>query len=323
METIQSLISRILALEEIDEDIFRGFTILTPIVPRVYGGQVIGQALHAASKTLPETHSVHSLHSYFVLPGDPKIPILYLVSRTRDGKSFSNRIVRAVQNGKTIFYLAASFQKKDDGQSTFEFQSSTLPDLPLHAQNPEDVPSEQDIMKKLSEDTRLPQKIRLWLKNKRLGLPIPIDMRPINPIDPVDPQKAPAVSLTWMRANGDIESNPHIHRCIAAYMSDWNLISTMLRPHAIALGVPTTASLDHSMYFHHPFRADEWLLYSVRGTINSGGRGLAFGEFFDRAGTLVVSTVQEGMLRMRFQQNIESQALRDEQKLKEQTKANL
>jgi len=289
----QSLVTRILDLEEIDEDVFRGRSVLRPLNNRVFGGQVIGQALHAASKTVPTPFMVHSLHAYFIRPGDPERPILYLVSRTRNGKSFTNRSVRAVQKGEAIFHLMASFQRPEEG---LEHQSSSCPPAP----RPEGLLTIRQTQMKYAEDPRVPSKIRDQLK-VIADTPIPIDVRYCNPVDYLNPIKREPNQLIWMKAVGALSDDQRVHQMVAAYCSDYSLVGTLLLPHGITPSDPRlySTSLDHCMYFHHPFRTDEWLLYDLNTTITSKGRGLAFGRFFDSKGTLVCSTVQEGLVRLR------------------------
>jgi len=293
----ETLITKILELEVIDVDIYRGYTTLIgPKTERVFGGQVVGQALHAASLSLPEGDKdrlVHSLHSYFIRPGNPDIPILYFVSRTRDGRSFTTRSVRAVQSGCVIFHMVASFQVPETGMT---HQSITAPEVA----GPEACKSQNEIYRSLYLDNpRLPEKIRVRLE-ALLRYPVPIDKRPCS-IERYTKRDGRNQQTMWMKSNGSLPAHSHAHHCVAAYCSDMALVDTLLLPHKFVHAADPrlmTASLDHTMYFHKPFKADEWLLYDVHCTITSGGRGLAFGRFFQN-GELVCSTIQEGLIRIR------------------------
>jgi len=292
-DNCQSLVTRILDLEEIEEDIFRGHNILKPLNKRIFGGQVLGQALHAASKTVPEPFAVHSLHAYFLRPGDPTKPILYLVGRTRDGNSFTNRSVRAIQNGEAMFHMSASFQKPEVG---FTHQAAVKP----NAIDPSALLNHKQRQLKLVEDPRVPLKLKEYIRNAA-DMPIPVDVRLVDPVDILNPQKREPKQMLWMKAMGKLSDDPRVHQIVAAYCSDYSLVGTLLLPHGVSIYDPKliSASLDHCMYFHQPFRTDEWLLYELNTTVTSSGRGLAFGKFYDSKGNLVCSTVQEGLIRLR------------------------
>jgi acyl-CoA thioesterase-2 len=273
----------LLDLEEIERDIFRGVSTGSPW-QRVFGGQVAGQALVAAGRTVAEDRVVHSLHSYFVRPGDPSIPIVYQVDRVRDGRSFSTRRVIAVQRGETIFSLSASFQLVQDGID----HQTPMPDVP----DPEDLPS------LANRDASSPAAAEFYR-----AMPKPIELRYVD--DPPWQQhvKGPreGLSRVWMRAAGKLPDDPLLHVCVLTYASDITLLDSVLVRHGLAPGVDhvSMASLDHAMWFERPFRADEWLLYSTRSPSASGGRGLATGRFYRQDGTQVCSVVQEGMIRVR------------------------
>ena len=268
----------LLDLEQLELNLFRGVS--PPHSPtRVFGGQVAGQALVAAGRTVEPERAVHSLHSYFLRPGDPQVPIVFDVERVRDGRSFTTRRVRAVQHGEVIFTLGASFQLRSAG-------SSTPSPPPTGVPAPEDLPD-------LGE----------WLRGERTflsGVPRPLDLRFVEA--PLwTSRRGPATDQpqrVWMRADGTLPHDPMLHVCLLTYASDLTLLASVLAPHPVPLSQVALASLDHAMWFHHPFRADEWLLYECRSPSASGSRGLATGRFFTRDGRLVVTAVQEGMVRV-------------------------
>ena len=270
----------LLALEPIEEDIFRGVSPAESPV-RVFGGQVAAQALVAAGRTVPEERSVHSLHAYFLRPGDPSIPIVYEVDRTRDGRSFTTRRVVAVQHGKTIFSLSASFQIDEPGIDHAE----PMPDVPA----PETLPTYGEQVGDLVHQLGRAQ-------------PRPIDVRYVTDPPWVRRDKGPqeARSQVWMRADGVLPDDDLLHVCIAAFASDMTLLDAVLARHGVYWGLDNVngASLDHAMWFHRPFRADEWLLYDCASPSASNARGLATGRFFSRDGRLVATVVQEGLLRV-------------------------
>jgi acyl-CoA thioesterase-2 len=274
---------RLLDLEQIEQDIFRGVSIRTRW-QRVFGGQVAGQALIAAGRTVAEDRPVHSLHSYFVRPGDPSVPIVYEVDRVRDGRSFSTRRVIALQHGETIFSLSASFQLLQEG---IEHQSA-MPEAP----DPESLPA---LVNRYGDS---PAAAAFYK-----AMPKPIDLRYVD--DPPWQQHArgprDGLSRVWMRADGKLPDDPLLHVCVLTYASDMTLLDSVLVRHGLAPGLDdlSMASLDHAMWFERPFRADEWLLYSTHSPSASGGRGLATGRFYTQDGRQVCSVVQEGMIRVR------------------------
>ncbi len=274
---------RLLDLEQIEQDIFRGLSTRSRW-QRTYGGQVAGQALVAAGRTVPDGRRVHSLHSYFVRPGDPTVPILYEVDRVRDGRSFSTRRVIAVQKGETIFSLSASFQVDQDGVD----HQSAMPGTP----EPETLPG---LVNRYGDS---PDAVEFFR-----SMPKPIDLRWVD--DPTWLQHAngPRDGLTrvWMKADGTLPDDPLLHVCVLTFASDMTLLDSVLVRHGLAAGIDdiSMASLDHAMWFERPFRADEWLLYVTSSPSASGGRGLATGRFFTRDGRQVASVVQEGMIRVR------------------------
>ena len=274
---------RLLDLERIEEDVFRGVSTRSRL-QRVFGGQVAGQALVAAGRTVPDERRVHSLHSYFVRPGDPTVPIMYEVDRVRDGRSFSTRRVIAVQNGKTIFSLSASFQVVQDGVD----HASTMPDVP----DPETLPG---LVNRYGDSQEAAQFYK--------QMPKPIDLRYVDDPPWLQHAKGPrdGLSRVWMKADGVLPDDPLLHVCVLTFASDMTLLDSVLVKHGLAPGLDdiSMASLDHAMWFERPFRADEWLLYATKSPSASGGRGLATGRFFRRDGAQVASVVQEGMIRVR------------------------
>ncbi|MEN1939932.1 acyl-CoA thioesterase II [Luteimonas sp. MJ246] len=274
----------LLTLERLEDNLFRGQSrdIGTKYV---FGGQVLGQALSAAQSTLSQPRAAHSLHAYFLRAGDIEHPIVYDVDRTRDGGSFSVRRVTAIQHGKVIFFCAASFQEPEGGA---EHQLS-MPAVP----QPEDLEPAPAIPDKVL--AKLPIKIQRWLD--RSG---PFEFRHVYPRDELDPPKRPPYQQVWFRLAEKVGDAPELHRTLLAYASDFHLLGTATFPHGISYYQPKVqmASLDHALWFHRPFRADDWLLYSIDSPSAQGSRGLARGMIYDRAGRLVASTAQEGMIRV-------------------------
>jgi acyl-CoA thioesterase-2 len=274
----------LLDLEEIEVNIFRGRS-PRELRIRVFGGQVAGQALVAAGRTV-ERGTVHSLHGYFLRPGDPRAPILYDVERIRDGRTFTTRRVVAIQHGEAIFHLSASFQPDEPGPDH---------ELPMpQAPDPESLPTFDERMRPFLDG--LPEDLGRWLTRDR-----PIDVRPVEFADPFHPVPRPPRQLVWIRASGRLPDPLLLHQCVVAYASDLTLLDTAALPHAIAWNDPhyVMASLDHAMWFHRPFRADEWLLYTQESPAAHGARGFTTGRLFTRQGTLVVSVAQEGLIRPR------------------------
>jgi acyl-CoA thioesterase-2 len=275
---------QLMELETLEVNLFRGES-RDIGTTRVFGGQVLAQSIIAASRTVDEG-TIHSLHAYFLRAGDAESPIVYDVDRNRDGRSFKSRRVVAIQHGRPIFTLAASFQLDEEG---FEHQFE-MPDVPL----PEYLSSENNIPQASLE--RTPQLLRRWFS--RTG---PFDFRPVKSVDVFNPQPQAPYSDIWFRLSEKIDVSDLMHRALMAYASDFHLIGTATLPHGISLTQEglAMASLDHAMWFHRPARVDEWLLYSCDSPSSSGGRGLARGSIYDRSGNLVASAVQEGMIRVR------------------------
>ncbi|MGO4701225.1 acyl-CoA thioesterase II [Dyella sp. 2RAB6] len=275
----------LLHLERLEDNLFRGQS--RDIGTRfVFGGQVLGQALSAAQQTVDSSRSAHSLHAYFLRAGDIDAPIVYSVERTRDGGTFSSRRVVAIQHGQPILNGSISFQIEEEG---FEHQTA-MPEVPA----PEDIAP----MQPLPPDklAKLPEKLQRWL-----GLEAPIEFRHVWPQDKLHPSKRPPYQHIWFRVAAPIGDSAVLHHALLAYASDFNLIGTATLPHGISYYTHNVqmASLDHALWFHRPFRVDEWLLYSFDSPTAQGARGLARGQIFSRDGRLVASTVQEGLIRLR------------------------
>ena len=281
-KTLQALLD-LLDLEPVEVNLFRGVSPKTGW-QRVFGGQVLGQALVAALRTV-EDRTAHSFHGYFLRPGDPKVPIVYDVDRIRDGKSFTTRRVVAIQHGRAIFNMAASFQVAEGGLD----HQAPMPEVPA----PETLESEFERRSRMAD--RIPEAYRHVFTRER-----PIEIRPVDPVDEFDPEPAAAAQDVWFRAVAPMPDEASLHQCVLAYASDMTLLDTSTRPHAVSWSNPKfqSASLDHAMWFHRPFRADDWLLYHQDSPSSSGARGFNRGTIYTRDGTLVASTTQEGLIRL-------------------------
>lgn len=281
---VQSLLS-ILDLEPLEHNLFRG---RSPQVgwQRVFGGQVIGQALVAASRTVEAERPVHSLHGYFMRPGDPAVPIIYEVDRIRDGGSFTTRRVVAIQHGQAIFSMSASFQAVEEG---LEHQLP-MPDVPM----PEELPSEAELKERFL--ARAPEAVRRYWERDR-----PIEIRPVDTTHYFTRQRLEPAQNVWVRASAPLPDDPQVHSCVLAYASDMTLLDTALFAHGTSVFDKDlqVASLDHALWFHRPVRADEWLLYSEDSPAAAAGRGFTRGTLFTRDGVLVASVAQEGLIRVR------------------------
>lgn len=271
-----------LDLERLERNLFRG---RSPQVgwQRVFGGQVIGQALVAAARTV-EGRLAHSLHGYFMRPGDPEVPILYQVERDRDGRSFSTRRVVAVQHGKPIFNMAASFHHAEEG---FDHQLA-MPEVPA----PDELPSEREILAHFPDT--IPANIRAYFERER-----PIELRPAAARDYLSRETMEPLQHVWIRATSTLPDDPELHQCVLAYASDITLLDTSLLAHGRSVFDRDLqlASLDHALWFHRPFRADDWLLYSQDSPSACGARGFNRGSVFTREGALIASVAQEGLIR--------------------------
>lgn len=273
----------ILTLEMIDLNLFRGQTYNIG-AKRVFGGHVLAQALHAATRTVPEDRIVHSLHAYFILPGDVAHPIIYEVDRIRDGGSFTTRRIIAIQRGKAIFNMSASYQSPEQGLD----HQINMPDVP----SPDSLPSDTELISRYEENW--PEPFKRFLRVER-----PIEFRPVELFDPIRPGKQEPFRHVWMKAKGTMPDEWVTHQQVLAYASDYNLLTTAILPHGDITGWDNLflASLDHAMYFHRAFRIDQWLLYAIDSPSASNARGFTTGKIFDQEGRLVASVVQEGLMR--------------------------
>ena len=272
----------VLQLERLELNLFRGVS-RDIGTPQVFGGQVLGQALFAASATVPPERTVHSLHAYFLQRGDVNAPIIYEVDRSRDGGSFSSRRVVAIQHGQQVFHMSASFQNQQPG---LEHQSP-MPTVPL----PESLTDIGQLVAQAGDIT--PELRGLFARQ------LPIEFRAVNPLEMMSGEVRTAECSFWFRAVDTMPDDVVLHRCLLAYASDFYLLRTAVQPHGIPF--PSTklrlATIDHAMWFHRPLRIDDWLLYSTDSPSASGSRGLARGAIFNRAGQLVASVAQEGLVR--------------------------
>ncbi len=275
----------VLDLEPLEQNLFRG---RSPDAgwQRVYGGQVLGQALVAAVRTVEPERVAHSLHAYFLLPGDPAVPIIYEVERIRDGGSFTTRRVKGIQHGRAMFAMSASFQK---AEASYEHQS-TMPKVPM----PEDLPTEAELRDRMLK--LLPDNMKSYWERER-----PIEMRPVDVRRYLDREKREPIQHVWIKANGTLPDALALHQCVLAYASDFTLLDTALIAHGKLLFDHDIqlASLDHAMWLHRPFRADQWLLYAQDSPSAHGARGFCRGSIYTRDGILVASVTQEGLVRKR------------------------
>ena len=285
MSKVLDELLHLLALEKIEQGLFRGQSQDLGFAA-LFGGQVMGQALSAAKGTVAEDRPVHSFHSYFLRPGDAKNPIVYDVEMIRDGGSTSTRRVKAIQHGRPIFYMNASFQLEMPG---FEHQDS-MPNVV----SPEGLVSEHQMALEVKD--QIPEKVR-----DRILAEKPIEIRPVQQLNHLAPKVTEAKRCAWIKANGPMPDDFRVHHYLLAYASDFGFLPTALQPHGRSFMAPNmqVATIDHSMWFHHKFRMDDWLLYVIDSPVASGGRGLVRGQFFTRDGKLVASTIQEGVIRER------------------------
>lgn len=284
MSAVDSLLE-ILDLEVLEHNLFRG---MSPQVgwQRVFGGQVIGQALVAASRTVEDSRPVHSLHGYFLRPGDPSVPIVYEVDRIRDGGSFTTRRVVAIQHGQAIFSMSASFHQREEGLD----HQIDMGKVPM----PEDLPSEAELKEKFLAVA--PDSVKRYWQRER-----PVELKPVDLTHYFSREKLEPNQAVWVRASSRLPDDARIHSCVLAYASDMTLLDTALFAHGTSVFDPRlqVASLDHALWFHRPFRADEWLLYAEDSPSASGGRGFTRGSLYTREGVLVASVAQEGLIRVR------------------------
>nr|WP_249804606.1 acyl-CoA thioesterase II [Bradyrhizobium sp. 23] len=276
----------ILEPERIEPDLFRGRS-LDLKWGYVFGGQLVAQALAAAGQTVPEDQAAHSVHGHFLQAGDERKPITYRVERIRDGKSFATRRVDSIQEGRTVFTLTASFQREESG---FEHQEP-MPQIP----GPDGLLSQTQMARKYMD--RMPDVAR-----DQMSFEHAIDIRPVDPVDMLHPVAKPPVRSVWYRAFGTLPHCPALHRVLLAFVSDLNLLTTAMRPHALTSATPgmQSTSLDHAIWFHRSFRMDDWLLCAMDSPTASSARGLTHGRFFTRDGRLVASVVQQGLIRLRI-----------------------
>jgi acyl-CoA thioesterase-2 len=281
---IENLLS-ILDLEPLEDNLFRGRS-PQQSWQRVFGGQTLGQALVAAVRTVPAERVAHSLHAYFLQPGDLTIPIIYSVERVRDGGSFTTRRVTATQHGRAMFVMSVSFHKQEPGLDHQE----PMPDVP----KPEDLPSERELRDRMI--AKLPESMRAYWERER-----PIELRPVDVSRYFSREPRKPEQYVWMRATGTLPDNFPLHQCVLAYASDFSLLDTALIAHGKLMFDPDIqlASLDHALWFHRPFRADDWLLYAQDSPNTHGARGFCRGSIFTRDGVLIASTAQEGLTRQR------------------------
>lgn len=270
-------------LEQIEQNIFRGVSYDLGF-RSLFGGQVLGQALMAATRTVEPDRQAHSLHAYFLRAGDANAPIVYQVNRIRDGRSFTTRHVLAIQHGRPIFDMSASFQLPEEG---FDHQDEMPADIPP----PEGLKNVQELYR---DNEKVPEKVREQMTRER-----PVEMRPVNVIEKYNPQPREALKYIWFRAAGGVPDDQRLHQAVLAYASDFELLGTAMLPHGVSFVQDEilAASLDHSLWIHRPFRVDDWLLYRMTSPNMYNARGLARGQIFSRDGTLVASVMQEGLIR--------------------------
>ena len=285
MTQILDALVNLLTLERIEENLFRGASQDLGF-PQLFGGQVLGQVISAASQTVTPERHVHSLHGYFLRPGDSHQPVVYDVDRVRDGGSFTTRRVSAIQKGQTIFTGIASFQAQESGSE----HQLPMPDVV----GPDDLPNEWELLHKLSP--MVPERVM-----EKLRRPKPIEIRPVTLVDPANPQPIEPVRHLWFRADGSLPDSPALHKYLLAYASDFSFIGTALQPHGVSSWSKfiQLASLDHAIWFHREVKMDDWLLYSIDSPWAGNARGFARGSIFNRQGELVASVAQEGLIRVR------------------------
>lgn len=271
---------KLLDLERIEDNLFRGES-RDVGAPQVFGGQVLGQALVAASRTV-EGRQVHSLHAYFLRRGDLSVPIVFEVDRSRDGGSFTSRRVVAVQHGQPILTMSASFQVAEPGLD----HQAPMPEAPP----PESLRDLAELEAEVIE--RMPHKVTGYFRNQR-----PFEFRAVSPDDHLTREKRPARKLVWFRVTGELSADQTLHRCLLTYVSDYHLLATATMPHGVNFLELQVASIDHAIWFHRDLRVDDWLLYAIESPSASGARGFSRGAIYSRDGALVASVAQEGLIR--------------------------
>lgn len=275
----------LLSLEKIEQGLYRGQSQDLGF-KALFGGQVMGQALSAAQESVELDRHVHSLHSYFLRPGDAEKPVIYEVENIRDGRSFNTRRVKAIQNGKAIFYMTASFQSEEEG---FDHQNE-MPKVT----GPNELPSFTDFI--FDNQQYIPENVRGKFLSEK-----PIELKPVEQYNWIKPEKSEPICHMWIKANGQLPDDPRIHKYMLAYTSDFHFLPTALFSHGVSHWQPNfqIATIDHAMWFHRPFRFDDWLLYVMESPTTIGGRGLVRGQIYNQAGNLVATTMQEGVVRQR------------------------
>lgn len=283
-QVLKDLVS-LLSLEAIEQDLYRGSSQDLGF-RQLFGGQVLGQCVSAASRTVAESRHVHSMHGYFLRPGDASLPVVYQVERLRDGGSFSTRRVTAIQKGQPIFSCAASFQDDEQGFS----HQLPMPDVP----GPENFKSETELARLIAP--MIPERLR-----ERAISDKPIEIRPVTLINPFAPKPCEPVKYVWFRADGELPDDPQLHKYLLAYASDFNLLTTSMQPHGVSVfqKFMQVASLDHALWFHADLRMDDWLLYAMDSPWAGNARGFSRASIYNRAGQLVASVAQEGLTRLR------------------------
>ncbi len=282
-DVLQRLVA-LLQLERLDDDLYRGESQDLGF-GHLFGGQVLGQALSAAQGSVPEGRAVHSFHSYFLRAGDLTIPVIYEVANLRDGGSFSARRVNAIQHGRPIFFMTASFQAPEPGPD----HQIAMPEAP----EPLSYPSQRELAEQLRD--KLPAAmVEKFLENVAIEVRVAEDPRMVG-------RDTTPTRQVWMRANGALPDDPHIHRCLLAYASDLNFLATACKPHGLTPFSPglKLATIDHAMWYHRPFRFDDWVLFDIDCPTTVNSRGLVRGQFFNRAGELIATAQQEGLMRQR------------------------
>ncbi len=280
MDKRLSELVQLLDLEQVEVNLFRG-TSRDIGAPQVFGGQVLGQALVAASRTV-EGRAVHSMHAYFLRRGDVNAPIVFEVDRSRDGGSFTSRRVVAIQHGQPILTTSCSFHQPEEGMD----HQSTMPEVPP----PEGLRELADINAEALN--QVPEKVRRFFQHQR-----PFEFRVVRVPDYLEPSPQPAVKYVWFRAVDRLPDDPPLHRCLLAYVSDYHLLDTATLPHGVSFFNLQMASIDHVLWFHREFRIDEWLLYAIESPSASSARGFVRGSIYTREGILVASVAQEGLIR--------------------------
>jgi acyl-CoA thioesterase II len=275
----------LLSLEKIEQGLYRGQSQDLGF-KALFGGQVMGQALSAAQESVELDRHVHSLHSYFLRPGDAQKPVIYEVENIRDGRSFNTRRVKAIQNGQAIFYMTASFQLEEKG---FDHQNE-MPKVT----GPDELPSFTDFI--FDNQQYIPENVRGKFLSEK-----PIELKPVEQYNWIKPEKSEPICHMWIKANGQLPDDPRIHKYMLAYTSDFHFLPTALFSHGVSHWQPNfqIATIDHAMWFHRPFRFDDWLLYVMESPTSIGGRGLVIGQIYNQAGDLVATTMQEGVIRQR------------------------